>query len=261
MPIPQFLPTDLVAPVPIRVELIPATNRNRPQLPIYPRSVTIHETGNTRPGANAAAHAIYFRSAAQEVPSSVHFVVDDREIIQLLPLTERAWHAGDGPTGPGNLTSVSLEMCVNSDGNLQRTRENAARLTAALLHVLNLLPDDVVPHRHWANTACPALMTDADIARFRSRVREFYYLIRHAGFYFPETGKTIAPEFREHYVRYGSVLVFGYPISDPMYEDGLLVQYFERAVLEYHPENPPDWRVLGRRIGAQLFEEKRRKEG
>ena len=28
---------------------------------------------------------------------------------------------------------------------------------------------------------------------------------------------------------------------------------FERAVFEYHPENPPEWQVLLRRIGAEAL--------
>jgi hypothetical protein len=38
--------------------------------------------------------------------------------------------------------------------------------------------------------------------------------------------------WREH----GGVLIFGYPLSEEIVEDGQIVQYFERARFEYHPE-------------------------
>lgn len=69
--------------------------------------------------------------------------------------------------------------------------------------------------------------------------------------YFQETGHRLCGLFRAYWhsrgVRLGdegisfreSLGLFGYPISEEFtdQESGLVVQYFERAVLEYHPEN------------------------
>jgi hypothetical protein len=44
----------------------------------------------------------------------------------------------------------------------------------------------------------------------------------------------------------GGVLIFGYPIGEEIVEDGRIVQYFERARLEYHPE------LLGQEGQVQL---------
>jgi hypothetical protein len=58
----------------------------------------------------------------------------------------------------------------------------------------------------------------------------------------PETGYTIGDPFRTFWEQHGNVWTMGYPISDEFFElsemNGLpyRVQYFERAVLEYHPE-------------------------
>src|SRR6185503_10359596 len=38
--------------------------------------------------------------------------------------------------------------------------------------------------------------------------------------------------WREH----GGVLIFGYPLSEEIVDDGRIVQYFERARFEYHSE-------------------------
>jgi len=52
---------------------------------------------------------------------------------------------------------------------------------------------------------------------------------------FVDTGFVLAPVFKDFWWQRGSVAIFGYPISRPFYEGGLLVQYFERARMELHP--------------------------
>jgi hypothetical protein len=56
--------------------------------------------------------------------------------------------------------------------------------------------------------------------------------------YFPETGQYISNRagFLDFWRSKGQILLFGYPISGEINENGRLVQYFERARLEYHPE-------------------------
>ena len=89
----------------------------------------------------------------------------------------------------------------------------------------------------------------------------------------PETGHAIAPEFWDYWSSHGldlgdpgasfreSLALFGYPLSEPMLEtnaegDTVLTQYFERAVFEYHPNNPVEWQVLLRRVGAEVLAER-----
>lgn len=56
----------------------------------------------------------------------------------------------------------------------------------------------------------------------------------------------------------GAVEIFGYPLSEERVENGRLVQYFERARLEYHPEAPDapvQIALLGRDVTAgRVFE-------
>jgi hypothetical protein len=83
--------------------------------------------------------------------------------------------------------------------------------------------------------------------------------------FFPETGHKACFGFRDYWRSHGldfgdpgvsfreSLALFGYPISreftDP--DTGLTTQYFERAVFEYHPDNPDPYKVLLRRLGAE----------
>lgn len=51
---------------------------------------------------------------------------------------------------------------------------------------------------------------------------------------------------------HGATEILGLPVSQPFRDDrGLLVQFYERAILEWHPENPPAYQVLLTRLGAE----------
>ncbi|HEX9989800.1 MAG TPA: CAP domain-containing protein [Chloroflexia bacterium] len=54
--------------------------------------------------------------------------------------------------------------------------------------------------------------------------------------YMKETGHSLSEPFLSYWKRNGSVELFGYPLSEPMAQDGLTVQWFERTRFEYHPE-------------------------
>jgi polysaccharide biosynthesis protein PslG len=78
---------------------------------------------------------------------------------------------------------------------------------------------------------------------------------------FPETGHYAMNSFQLFWERTPNALfVLGYPISQPFIEESFTnpgeyyrVQYFERAVLEEHPENAgSNYYVLGRLMGTEL---------
>lgn len=118
------------------------------------KSVTIHQTGNTNRGANAQAHA-NIQSRFNPRQASWHYSVDDKEIIQSFEDTAQCFHAGDG-RGPGNLSSVSIEICINSDGDYSKAVQNAAELTKHLIDKYGLSIKDVKQHYDWSRKNCPA---------------------------------------------------------------------------------------------------------
>jgi len=61
--------------------------------------------------------------------------------------------------------------------------------------------------------------------------------------YFPETGHAVCYAFLSYYDRKGGLDIFGYPISPLKIENGRIVQYFQRARMEWHPELPRDQKV------------------
>ncbi len=62
--------------------------------------------------------------------------------------------------------------------------------------------------------------------------------------YFPQTGHTISGAFRDFFNRHGGLMIFGYPTSEPYSgPSGFLIQRFQRARMEFHPELPPAYQV------------------
>lgn len=138
----------------IHYDYIPVGAPNRPGVLRTPEFITIHETGNTDKTATAAAHAKYLKSASAAADKvSWHFTADEREIYQHLPVEESAFHAGDGRTGPGNLRSIGIEICVN--GNFEKAADNAAELTCALCARYGIPLCNVVQHNRWNGKDCP----------------------------------------------------------------------------------------------------------
>jgi hypothetical protein len=80
---------------------------------------------------------------------------------------------------------------------------------------------------------------------------------------FPETNKTVSGVFLDYWTRNGGLAQQGYPISEVMGEvsdlDGkaYTMQYFERAVFEYHPENAGSpYEVLLSQLGTFRYRQK-----
>jgi N-acetylmuramoyl-L-alanine amidase len=142
----------------MREAIIPASNANRPGYAMVPEYITIHETSNTNPGADAEMHRKFVANGGGSEGVSFHWVVDDAEAIHLVPDDEVAWHAGDGATGPGNRKSIAIETCVNQGSDWGRTRRNLAVLTATLMHRHGIPLTNVVQHNFWSGKNCPLII-------------------------------------------------------------------------------------------------------
>ena len=72
--------------------------------------------------------------------------------------------------------------------------------------------------------------------------------------YFPEMGHVVSFAFLIFYDQNGGLDIFGYPISEPLVENGRIVQYFQRARMEWHPERPRDERVMLGALGLSYMQ-------
>ncbi len=71
--------------------------------------------------------------------------------------------------------------------------------------------------------------------------------------YYPETGHSLGPPFRQFYETHGALTVFGYPTSEPYQAGAVTVQRFQRARLEFRPQNPPAYQVQPGLLGDEYI--------
>jgi hypothetical protein len=80
--------------------------------------------------------------------------------------------------------------------------------------------------------------------------------------YFRETGKEVKGVFLDYWQSHGGLAQQGFPISNLLREKSALdgkeyiVQYFERAVFEYHPDKAPPYNVLLSQLGTLQLKRK-----
>lgn len=121
--------------------------------------VTIHNTGNAVKGANALSHARYLQGGGKDNFASWHYCVDENMITRSIPEDEVAWHAADG-TGNGNMKTIAIEICMNSDGAIRKATDNAAELAADILKRHGIKKADNFLHQHnrWSGKNCPQMI-------------------------------------------------------------------------------------------------------
>ncbi len=138
----------------VTVDLVPRGRYARTShRSMTPRYITIHATENRSRGAGARAHAQMLKTGALKGRHNAigyvswHFTVDDHSTYQSLPTNERGEHADYD--GPGNRTSIGIEMCENRGNDRSRTLDRTARLVAWLMREHNIPLSHIVPHQHW----------------------------------------------------------------------------------------------------------------
>ncbi|MFW5438127.1 N-acetylmuramoyl-L-alanine amidase [Paenibacillus apiarius] len=139
----------------IKQRLLPDGRPNKPTRPMKPAYITIHNTDNTKPDATAEAHSRYVLNGSAGRQASWHYTVDDEEIYQHLRDDEQGWHCTDG-NGPGNSTSIGIEVCMFDGMDEEAAWKNAAWLASKLVRRHGLSLQRVVPHGHWTKKNCPS---------------------------------------------------------------------------------------------------------
>ncbi len=69
-----------------------------------------------------------------------------------MPISESAWHAGDG-AGTGNRKSIGIEIA-----EVNGAEETAIKFIAQLIKATGISIDKVVPHQRWSGKNCPRLI-------------------------------------------------------------------------------------------------------
>lgn len=117
--------------------------------------IVVHDTGNSNKGAGAMAHFNYVNTNSRG--ASAHYFVDDKSIVQFVGDSRSAGAVGDGKGrfGITNRNSISVEMCINSDGDYNKTYFNTVELVKNLMLKFNVPIDRVVRHYDASRKSCP----------------------------------------------------------------------------------------------------------
>lgn len=152
--------------VPFRRGIVPrVTGYHRPGSKYKKTSITNHNTDNTNTTATADAHQRLLRNSEakrtnrtggfEKAQTSYHFVIDDKEIIQCLPITETSHCQGHLQ---GNRTSISIEICDNfyytNKSKYNKAIDNAIKLNRQLSKATGITK--IVQHNYWTGKNCPS---------------------------------------------------------------------------------------------------------
>ena len=132
-----------------------------------PTRIVVHNTAND---ASANNEISYMRSNNNE--TSFHFAVDDKEVVQGIPLNRNAWHAGDSH-GKGNMEGIAIEICYSKSGGDRfiKAEQNAAKFIAQLLKERDWGIDKVTKHQDYSGKYCPHRTLDMGWERFLNMIR------------------------------------------------------------------------------------------
>lgn len=135
-----------------------------------PEFVVVHNTAND---ASAQNEVKYMISNNNQV--SFHFAVDDKEVVQGLPLDRNAWACGDGANGKGNRKGIQVEICYSKNGGVrfENAEKNAAKFIAQLLKERGWGVDKVKKHQDFSNKYCPHRTLDKGWASFVNMVKDY----------------------------------------------------------------------------------------
>ena len=135
-----------------------------------PEFIVVHNTAND---ATAANEVKYMISNNNQV--SFHFAVDDKEIVQGLPLDRNAWACGDGANGKGNRKGIQIEICYSKSGGVrfENAEKNAAKFIAQLLKERGWGIDKVKKHQDFSNKYCPHRTLDKGWASFVNMIKDY----------------------------------------------------------------------------------------
>lgn len=145
-------------------DLIAERRVNRPKTANSCEYITIHDTGNKSEGADAAAHAKYIKGLNEK--TSWHYTVDGSSIYQHLPDGEKSYHTSDKEA---NESSIAIELCVNSDGDFEKTVDNAVWLVRELMKKHGIPAENIRAHRDWTGKSCPASLAGDKWTEFLAR--------------------------------------------------------------------------------------------
>lgn len=136
--------------------------------PMDPDCYVVHNTANDAPATNEVAYMI-----RNDNKVSFHYAVDDIQVVQGIPESRNAYHAGDGANGPGNRKGIGVEICysLSGDERFDKAERNAAKFLAERLYARGWGLDRVRKHQDFSDKYCPHRTLDRGWARFLGMIQ------------------------------------------------------------------------------------------
>lgn len=125
---------------------------------LEPTCITIHNTGNYD---MTAMELFDYLNNECLTSQGCHFLVDDKEIIEVMPLNWKTYHTGKGEDYAFN-NSIAIEICSNLDDELYlKGQENAIRLIKNYMDKFDIPKDEIYFHIDFnPTTYCPCNILD-----------------------------------------------------------------------------------------------------
>lgn len=133
-----------------------------------PARIVVHNTANDASAQNEVSYMI-----RNDNEVSFHFAVDDKEVVQGIPLDRNAWHSGDGGNGKGNREGIAIEICYSKSGGERfiKAEKLATKFIAQLLKERGWGIDKVTKHQDYSNKYCPHRTLDMGWQRFLDLIK------------------------------------------------------------------------------------------
>lgn len=166
----------------IKEKIIPNGNKLKPNRKLSNGTgkvqwITIHNTADINEAAGTNDAEQYTRATFNGAMGgvTVHYYIDETDCWQLLHENEVGYHAADGYNGPGNTTSLAIEIIMDGSGfkaDVEAERRGAL-LAAILLHKHGLGIDRLTTHNRWySRKYCPIYILP-HWNEFKSKVEKY----------------------------------------------------------------------------------------
>lgn len=172
----------------IKEKLIPDGSKYKPNRKLTrgkAEYITIHNTADIKeaPGTNDAEQYARATLNGNMGGVSVHYYIDETDCWQLLREDEMGFHAADGNTGPGNGTSLAIEIIMKGDKSKddKAAEDRGALLAAILLRKHGLAITRLKTHHDWyPKKYCPAYILP-HWNDFVKKVMDYTHAMDHPG--------------------------------------------------------------------------------
>lgn len=156
-----------VSNIPVYTEILDDENIARTKIKRKIKYIVIHETDNTRVGADAKSHSDFLKYS-NTISTGWHYTVDSEKIYHHMPDNEIAYHAA---SRVGNWFGIGIELCVNEDSDFEKTFDNAVKLVAYLIKEYNLDTNCIKTHHDFSGKDCPhIILKNNRLDEFKNKV-------------------------------------------------------------------------------------------